>query len=531
MPAFPRPTSPEETPLAHLVAALDAAGLAPALDADDAQSAPVLTATGVTFDSRAVAPGDVYAALPGANVHGARFAPDAVRSGAVAVLTDGAGLALVREADLDVPVLVVADPRAALGVAARAVYADAAGIAEPYLFGITGTNGKTTTAFILDAGLRALGRTTGLIGTVETRVAGERIVSERTTPEASDLHGLLAAMTQRGVEVCTMEVSSHAMVLHRVGGATFDVVGFTNLSQDHLDFHPTMEDYFAAKASLFTPEHARRGVVVVDDDWGLRLAREATIPVTTISARPGRGAQWVIERDDPTSQSFRLRHGETTVELRSPLPGDFNQVNTALAAVMLVESGVDAATACAAVATDPAVPGRMERVVVRDDQPLAVVDFAHTPDAVAMALAALRAQVPGRLVAVLGAGGDRDPGKRPAMGEAAARGADLVVVTDDNPRSEEPAAIRAAVRSGVPADLADSVVEVPDRSAAIARATAGLGAGDAVIVLGKGHETGQAVAGTVHPFDDRVELANALRTPAAPATADAPADAPEEGSL
>lgn len=519
-PAFPRPAATRPIPLTRIVDALEAAGLHVGLDGASTE------VSGVTFDSRAVRPDDLYAALPGANVHGARFTAGALTAGAGAVLTDEAGLALVREADAEVPVLVVDEPRAALGHAAAAVYADAERREGLTLLGITGTNGKTTTAYLLDGGLRTLGRTTGLIGTVETRVAGERIKSERTTPESSDLHGLLAVMVERGVEACTMEVSSHAMVMHRVDGVTFEVAAFTNLSQDHLDFHGSMEAYYEAKASLFAPEHARRGVVVVDDEWGARLAREAGIPVTTIASRPGLEADWVVERDDASSSAFRLRRGDLALELLCPLPGDFNQVNTAVAVAMLVELGVDPAEAGAAVCHDPGVPGRMEKVVVRDDQPLAVVDFAHTPDAVAAALVALRMQVPGRLVVVLGAGGDRDRGKRPFMGATAAGLADLFVLTDDNPRSEVAADIRASVLEGVPAELRDRVVEVEGRGDAIRRAVEGLTSADAIVVLGKGHETGQEIAGTVHPFDDRDELAQALAS-AQPVTANEPQHAPQ----
>lgn len=475
--------------------------------------------TGATLDSRRAEPGFLYAALPGARAHGADFAAQAAQGGAVAVLTDPAGAARL---DVDLPVLVTADPRAVLGEVAAAVYGRPGRGLQ--LLGVTGTNGKTTVTYLLDAALTALGATTGLVGTVETRVAGERVPSVRTTPESPDLQRLFRRMVDASVDVCSMEVSSHALVLHRVDGAVFDVAGFTNLSQDHLDFHPTMDDYFAAKASLFTPQRARRAVVCIDDEWGRRLAAQAPIPVTTVTttgaavaeaaaawrAEPGQVAQ------DGTTEFTVVSDTGRRYALRSPLPGAFNVANTALAFAMLTEAGFGAADVVRALADAGGVPGRMERVVLADasgwpqGQPLAVVDYAHTPSAVAAALQALRPATSGRLVIVLGAGGDRDPSKRQAMGRAAAAGADLVIVTDDNPRSEDPAAIRAAVLAGA----GGSAREVPDRADAIAEAVAVTrGPADTIVVTGKGHETGQDIGGQIHPFDDRQVLHEALSRP------------------
>ena len=466
--------------------------------------------TGVCLDSRSVREGDLYAALPGANVHGARFAAAAVRAGAVAVLTDPAGAGVAALTELTVPVLVVPDPRAVLGEVAAAVYGRPAD--RLTMLGVTGTNGKTTTAYLLDGALRQLGRRTGLIGTVETRVDRQRLASVRTTPEATDLHALLAVMVERGVDTCTMEVSSHALALHRVDGVRYDVAAFTNLSQDHLDFHGTMADYFAVKASLFTPARAAHGVVCVDDEWGRRLAEQARVPVSSVSSGP-EPADWVLQVPDPAAAEFTLAGRSESLALRSGLPGDFNRVNTAVAAVVLLAAGVPSAQVERALAADPQVPGRMEQVRLPGaEHPRAVVDFAHTPLAVAAALASLRSSTPGRLVAVLGAGGDRDPAKRAGMGAAAATHADVVVVTDDNPRSEDPAAIRRAVLDGAAAAGGPARVhDVPGRAAAITYAVSlAPSAQDTVVVLGKGHETGQEVAGTVHPFDDRQELRRAL---------------------
>lgn len=496
---------------------------------------PRVVVTGVTLDSRAIRPGDLYAALPGAHLHGADFVVAAIGLGAVAILTDPAGAALLALNEIPVPVLVVPDPRAALGGVAALVYGRASeGLT---MLGITGTNGKTTTAYLLDSALRALGRVTGLIGTVETRIGEDRIKSVRTTPESADLHALFAVMLERGVDTCTMEVSSHALTLHRVDGVRFDVAAFTNLSQDHLDFHGSMESYYLAKASLFTPDRAVRGVVCVDDEWGQRLVRESGVPVVSVSSRPDVAADWQVQSSGRDASDFELIGQGQRLTLRSALPGDFNRVNTALAALVLLAVGYAGDAIGQALATDPQVPGRMERVLVEDVQlaeyvdvesvesvetpvpsrmPLAVVDFAHTPDAVAAALKALRHNTSGSLIVVLGAGGDRDPGKREAMGAAAAAYADRVVVTDDNPRSEDPADIRAAVLGGAVAQDRSAgrppgrIIEIGDRGAAIRAAVAQSGAGDTVVVLGKGHESGQDIAGVVHAFDDRAELRAAL---------------------
>jgi UDP-N-acetylmuramoyl-L-alanyl-D-glutamate--2,6-diaminopimelate ligase len=362
---------------------------------------------------------------------------------------------------------------------------------------------------------------------------------------------LFAVMLERGVGTCTMEVSSHALALHRVDGVHYDVVAFTNLSQDHLDFHGSMESYYLAKASLFTPERALRGVVCVDDEWGQRLTRDSGVPVVSVSSRQDRRADWQIKAVGQGASEFDLIGDGGQLSLRSALPGDFNRVNTAVAALMLMAAGHPKAAIEKALATDPHVPGRMERVLVEDNpslepgdrsrMPLAVVDFAHTPDAVAAALKALRHNTSGLLIAVLGAGGDRDAGKREAMGAAAVAHADLVLVTDDNPRSEDPGEIRAALMRGALAQsdarplpgrgwaggreapqgslragqagripAVPRVREIGDRAAAIRAAVALAGLGDTVVVLGKGHESGQEIAGVVHPFDDRAELRAAL---------------------
>ncbi|SEO97397.1 UDP-N-acetylmuramoyl-L-alanyl-D-glutamate--2,6-diaminopimelate ligase [Trujillonella endophytica] len=512
------PTAPGAAPRPAGTAPLSLAELADLVGAP-VQGDPATTVTGVTLASTDVHAGDLYAALPGARTHGAAYLADALAAGAVAVLTDPAGHAAVTDPAL--PVLVVDDPRAVLGAVAARVYGEPA--RRMQVVGITGTNGKTTTAYLVEAGLAAAGRGTGLIGTVQTRTRlpgaePTALPSARTTPEAPVLHALLAGMAASGVEVVVMEVSSHALVLGRVGGVPFTAAGFTNLSQDHLDFHRDLEDYFLAKALLFD---GRAGVEVVDvdDAHGRRLTGmlEGRRPVTVASSGE-HPADWTAS--DVTvapdgGSAFTLRGpGGRTWPARVRLPGRFNVANAVLAVALLDAVGVPVETALRGIA-DTVVPGRMEPVDA--GQPfVAVVDYAHTPDAVATALHALRGATAGRVITVLGCGGDRDPGKRPAMGAAAAEGSDLLVVTDDNPRSEEPAAIRAAMIAGVPAGRRAAVLEVGDRRAAIAEAVARARPGDTVLVAGKGHETGQEVAGVVTPFDDRVVLREVLTRVGAP---------------
>ncbi len=483
----------------------------------DPTPAASIEVTGISLDTKTVRPGDLWAALPGARVHGADFVTAALEAGAVAVLTDADGASRIAAKGVDLPVIVTEGPRTRLGEVSAAIYDSAA--LRPTMFGITGTNGKTTTAYLMVSALEALGRTTGLIGTIETRIGDERIRSVRTTPETTDLHALLAVMGERGVDDCVMEVSSHALSLHRVDQVVYDVALFTNLSQDHLDFHHTMEEYFLAKASLFTPERSRHGVVCIDDDWGLRLAEEATVPVETVTSRLDVAADWVIG-GDPREPDLTLTGADAVLHLRSSLPGDFNRVNTAMAAVALMRSGVPPEEVADAILVRPDVPGRMELVSPSDpgradaaDLPTALVDFAHTPDAVGAVLSAMRLQTNGQLVVVLGAGGSRDPGKRPGMGAAAAAHADVVIVTDDNPRDEDPAAIRAAVAEGVWPRSRARLENIPGRVAAIERAVqiaCESGPGATVAVLGKGHEQGQEIRGEVCDHDDRVVLRAAL---------------------
>jgi UDP-N-acetylmuramoyl-L-alanyl-D-glutamate--2,6-diaminopimelate ligase len=498
-----RPDAPVETPLREVVAWLGDRLVDRAGDAD-----PVVT--GMTISSLRVQPGDLYVAPAGARSHGATYAARAVADGAVAVLTDPEGAALC--ADAGVPVLVVDRPRAVVGDLAARVYGRPA--QRLRMIAVTGTQGKTTTTRLADAALGAAGVRSAVVGTVGTRVAGTDVKTSLTTPEAPDLHALFAVMAERDVTACLMEVSSHALVMGRVDGVVFDVACFTNLGRDHLDFHADVEEYFAAKASLFTPGRARLGLVNADDEFGRRLVGEASIPVRTFSVT-GVDADWRASdvRLEPTGSVFTVHAptGEAFVT-RVPLTGEFNVANALCAVAALAEAGFDAEAVATALGTTDGVPGRLEQVDAGQDF-LAVVDYAHKPDAVTAALTALRPLTTGRLIVVIGAGGDRDPGKRPIMGEIAARLADVLVVTDDNPRNEDPAAIRAEVLAGAdsvdPAERAD-VHEIGDRRAAIALAVRAASGGDTVVVAGKGHESGQEVRGTVHPFDDRVVLREEL---------------------
>lgn len=553
-----RPAHPVRTPLADVctVAGLDPAAIAAAGGGPAPAGAAARTVTGVGLRAQGLTDGDLFAALPGGRVHGATFAGRAVRLGAVAVLTDPAGAEAIAAAAADdeelaaVPVIVHEAPRSVLGAVSSAIYGDPSH--RVALIGITGTAGKTTTSYMVEAGLMAAGHRVGLIGTVETRIDGRRAPSALTTPEAPELQALLAVMAERGVDTVVMEVSSHALALGRVDGCTFAVAGFTNLSQDHLDFHRDMDDYFAAKARLFAPGSAVRAAaaaVCVDDVWGRRMAEQAraepalsTATVTIAAADPEEPApaaespvnvapEWHAgpsSVDATGAQRFAVRGpaGDET-EVTIPLPGRFNAANALVALALLDAVGVGVPVAAEGLAR-VAVPGRLQRVH-RGQPYLAVVDYAHKPGALEAVLATLRAQTPGRLAVVIGAGGDRDAGKRPLMGAAAARGADLVVVTDDNPRTEDPAPIRAAILAGAreaeaAAPRGTRIVEEGDRAAAIDTAIAWALPGDTVLVAGKGHEAGQEIDGVTHPFDDRDVVAAAIERHAGGARGAGPDD-------
>ena len=464
--------------------------------------APEIEVTSLAYSSASVEPGSLFFCVRGFRADGHDFAAGAVERGAVALVCE-------RPLGLGVPEVVVPDARAAMGPAAARFFDDPT--RDLRVIGITGTNGKTTTAFLVRALLERAGVRTGLLGTVTSVVGGREEPVERTTPEAIDLQRLFRRMLDQGDEACVMEVSSHALALGRAEGIRFAVRAFTNLTQDHLDFHPTMEDYFVAKRRLFDGPGA--SVVNVDDPWGRRLAEDLAADATTTYAIHS-PADYRAEdvAFDAGGSRFTCRTPEGAIDVAMPLPGLFN-VQNALAALAVARSlGVSPDQARDALATAPRVPGRFEPV--DEGQDFAVlVDYAHTPDSLDNVLRAARAVTAGRLHVVFGAGGDRDRGKRPLMGRVARELADRVIVTSDNPRSEEPEAILADILEGTGPDVEHEL----DRRAAIVRALETAGTGDVVVVAGKGHEQGQEVAGgRKEPFDDREVVRDALRS-AAPA--------------
>jgi UDP-N-acetylmuramoyl-L-alanyl-D-glutamate--2,6-diaminopimelate ligase len=452
--------------------------------------------TGLAYDNRAVVPGTLFFCVRGFTRDGHDFAPEAVAKGAVALVVE-------RRLEVDVPQIEVPSARAAMAPAAAAFYGDPTKSLQTS--GVTGTNGKTTTAFLLRALLEADGRRTGLLGTVKSVIGGVEREVVRTTPEAIDLQRTFREMLGEGDRACVMEVSSHALELHRADAIHFGAAIFTNLTQDHLDFHPTMEAYFDAKRRLFVdgaPEHI---VINIDDPYGLRLAGALRGPITVALDDPGATYRAVDVHTDLGGARFTVVSTEESVALASPLRGRFNVYNVLGAFVAARALGVPSRTCAHAIRTAGQVPGRFQ--TVDEGQPFAVlVDYAHTPDSLENVLAAARGLTAGRLHVVFGCGGDRDRGKRPLMGEIARRLADRVIVTSDNPRSEEPEAIIAEILAG-----AGSAVEHnADRREAIAEAIDAAAPGDVVVIAGKGHEQGQEFeGGRKVPFDD-VDVARAV---------------------
>ena len=462
-----------------------------------------LTFSGVTHRDSDVEPGDLFVAIPGAHVHGATFTQAARDRGAVAVVTDKAGAALVK----DLPTLVVNDVRTAGALIASSLYRyptrDMQSIA------ITGTNGKTTVSTLLYQIFEAVGRDTGLIGTIETRIGRDVIPSSRTTPEAAELQALAATMRERHMRHLVMEVSSHALSLARVKGSHFSIAAFTNLSQDHLDFHHDMESYFAAKATLFTSEYCDQAFINIDSEYGSRLAEMATVPVMTIS-RNQKSATWHFSEvvDTSVGAEFSLRgSGGILIESRTRLQGRFNLDNLLLAIAIAYECGIDPVELATVIPQLVGAPGRLEAISL-GQRYKAIVDYAHSPDAVANVLAAAREFTSGKIIAVLGCGGDRDSSKRPLMGAALVAGSDVAIFTSDNPRSESPSAILTEMVGNIAIAEPSRVIE--ERAAAIGYATSIAKSGDTVLILGKGHENGQEISGVVTPFDDRIELAKAI---------------------
>lgn len=475
-----------------------------------------IVSTGVSLDSRDVRPGDIYVGMPGAKRHGAEFVGQAAELGAVAMLTDAAGAQLATQAGSSLPVLVSeAHPRTILGAVAAAVYGTDDFSAK--LFGVTGTNGKTSVVYLLAELLRAAGVTAGLSSTAERRVGDEVIPSNLTSPEASELHGLLARMAEAGVGGVAIEVSAQAVVRHRLDGVHFDVVAFNNFSQDHLDEFGDLETYFSAKLRLFNPEHATRGVVVVDTPHGQRIARESHIPVTRLATEYGREADWhlAITQQSLDGVSFVLQ-GPAGANFRGRVPvfGRFMAENAALALIMLHEAGItlDQVSAGLERGVIPVyIPGRLEEMTELTAGPRFYVDYGHTPGSFEAMLDALGEVAPGRIIFMFGADGDRDTTKREEMGRIAANGADTVIICDYHPRSEPPEKIRAQLLEGARSAGRAEVLEEADPRQAIRLAISLAEPGDVILYAGPGHEDHQEVAGTFIPYSARDEVRGALR--------------------
>jgi len=454
--------------------------------------------TGITSTSTSVEAGDLFVALPGANVHGATYIDEIIASGAVGVITDSRGGEIV---GTKLPTIVISDPRRALGDICSWFYGSPSGSLK--IAGITGTNGKTTTTTILNQILKFAGKSTGLIGTNGIEIGPERTLANFTTPEASELQSLFAVMQERHISHVAMEVSSHALEARRVSGTKFALVGFTNLTQDHLDFHGDMNSYFAAT------EYSELGFINIDDAYGKELFNAAQIPVISLS-RENRTAQWHFERCEIRLRGYSIAirgTGGILIEGEINLIGDHNLDNVLMAVAMASEFEVDSLVIGNSLAHLQGAAGRLESVDI-GQKFMALVDYAHTPDAVTRTLSTLRKSVDGRIIAVLGCGGDRDKTKRPIMGRELLAGSDVAIFTSDNPRSENPEKILEEMIGGL--TLGESASVTLDRREAIALAVSSALPGDCVVVLGKGHEVGQEIAGKKYPFDDRIELARAI---------------------
>lgn len=529
-----RPKSVRPVSLGHLLDILHGLGAEVSLHPAAQQGGAVedVEVTGISMDSRAVCSGDLYVALPGAKVHGAQFAAGALELGAAAILTDATGAELLGE--VAVPLLVTEHLREDVGPLAAQIYGSAS-FPGMHRYAVTGTNGKTTSTYMLESIFRTgLGAKTGLIGTIQILIDGVSVPSKMTTPESPHVHSLLTIMGEHGLRCAAMEVSSHAIDYHRVDGVKYTVAGFTNLTQDHLDLHGTMERYFESKAQLFTPERAELAVITADDSWGEKMYTSAAERMGAehvyrlVTARGAGLAEvpaefgerdWAVVRvqREGLGHRFYLENGTgESIECYTGLPADFNVSNAALAALMayLDTDAAERELLLPALATGPAltpvVPGRMQLISLA---PHAIVDFAHNPDGLTRALEAMDRPDGGKVMIVFGATGERDHLKRPIMGAIAAQNADVVIVTDDDPHGEEPAPIRAAVEEGAQKAenrRAQQILNISPRSAAIDAAIAMATEHDAILIAGRGHETEQDVDGVDIALDDRVETARAL---------------------
>jgi UDP-N-acetylmuramoyl-L-alanyl-D-glutamate--2,6-diaminopimelate ligase len=491
---------PLNSPSKSLASILSVIGATSTTKLEDLTSIEI---TGISQSSSNIVAGDIFIALPGEKFHGADFARDAIAKGAVAILTDSAGASKIT----GVPVLISSNPRRSAGVLSAWFYSEP--MRDLYSVGITGTNGKTTVTTLLHQIMQAAGRESGLIGTVETRLGNESVLSTRTTPESSELQALCALMRERHMRNIIMEVSSHAISLERVRGSHFAVVGFTNLSQDHLDFHKSMESYFKVKSELFAFEFADLAVINIDDKYGTRLADLTQLPVITIS-RSNSKATWHYASivPDYVGASVSIRgSGGILIEGKTSLHGGFNYDNLLMAVAIAVESGVDPIDVAAIIPKLTGAKGRLEAVRLGQEF-TALVDYAHSPDAVARVLETAREISRGSVIAVLGCGGDRDTSKRSLMGLALRDGADIAIFTSDNPRSEDPEVILKQMVEKIEISAPNQIIS--DRTLAIKTAVNHAKSGDVVIILGKGHEKGQEIDGVIYAFDDRLELARAI---------------------
>ncbi|HZK51789.1 MAG TPA: UDP-N-acetylmuramoyl-L-alanyl-D-glutamate--2,6-diaminopimelate ligase [Actinomycetota bacterium] len=461
--------------------------------------------TGVTLDSRRVSEGDIFFCVPGLLQDRHEFAPAAIEAGAAALVVE-------RPLRLGVPEVRVTDARVAMARMGAEFYGRPAD--DLMLLGVTGTSGKTTTTWLLEPILAAAGHVAGLIGTIETRIAGEPRPGVRTTPDSLDLQRTLAEMRAAGVTAVALEVTSHALSLHRVETLYFEAAAFTNLTQDHLDFHTGMEDYFEAKRSLFVPERVGHGAINVDDAYGRTIKESATVDMVGFGVAPDADVRAESLRTGPWGMEFVALSPLGELKIKVPLIGQFNLSNCLAAVSVALEAGIDPSAIEAGLQSVKAVPGRFEAVDA--GQPFSVVvDYSHKPDALDNVLREARRiarqKDKGRVICVFGCGGDRDRAKRPLMGQVAAVGADIVVVTSDNPRSEDPDAIIAEIVQGVTVKRSDGPDEsIVDRRAAIEFAIHAARDGDVIVIAGKGHESGQVFADHTEPFDDRVVTREAL---------------------
>lgn len=467
-----------------------------AVSADDA----TLDVWDVTHDSRGAGPGTIFVAIDGMTVDGHLFVAQAVNAGSPAIVAE-------RRVVQDIPTLLVENSRRALAHVAAVVHDHPA--RSMTMVGVTGTNGKTTIGAMCEGALTAAGRSSGIIGTLGARIDGEPVPLRRTTPESSDLQRLLATMRQRSVDTVVMEVSSHALQLHRADGIRFDVAGFTNLSQDHLDFHGDMESYYMAKARLFEPGRTDHAVINIGDPAGARLSEEISIPHTTVGVDTDADITATITSQHGGGSTFDISGEFGSVEVSMPVPGSFNVANAAVAFGICQMMGLTTEEIVTGFGGLGTIDGRMQSVDPDSDITV-IVDYAHTPAAVATVVEAAAAMTDGAIITVVGAGGDRDQEKRPLMGAAAARHSDRAIITTDNPRSEDPRAIIDAVASGAETQGRAEVERIEDRAEAISHAIGSAAKGDLVLILGRGHEPTQEVHGEFIPFSDVEVARNAL---------------------